>query len=91
MQAVFLTLVWIVCYWFCLPVYAIGDSPIINLAKSTIESAIDFHIHSSPDVIPRRLDDFEVAKLAARAKMKAVVLKNYLASTAARSVLVNKI
>jgi hypothetical protein len=23
MHAVFLTLVWIVCYWFCLPVYAI--------------------------------------------------------------------
>ena len=91
MQAVFLTLVWIVCYWFCLPVYAIGEPPIINLPQSTIESAIDFHIHSSPDVIPRRLDDFEVAKLAARAKMKAVVLKNHFASTAARAVLVNKI
>ncbi|MEG4350930.1 DUF6282 family protein [Microcoleus sp. LAD1_D3] len=91
MQAVFLTLVWIVCYWFCLPVYAIGESSIINLPKSTIEGAIDFHIHSSPDVIPRRLDDFEVAKLAARAKMKAVVLKNHYASTAARAVLVNKI
>ena len=91
MQAVFLMLVWIVCYWFCLPVYAIPEPPIINLPKSTIESAIDFHIHSSPDVIPRRLDDFEVAKLAARAKMKAVVLKNHFASTAARAVLVNKI
>ncbi|MEG4491785.1 DUF6282 family protein [Microcoleus sp. D3_18_C4] len=91
MQAVFFTLVWMVCYWFCLPVYAVGDSPMVNLAKSTIEGAIDFHIHSSPDVIPRRLDDFEVAKLAARAKMKAVVLKNHYASTAARAVLVNKI
>ena len=91
MQAVFLTLVWIVCYWFCLPVYAIAEPPIINLPQSTIESAIDFHIHSSPDVIPRRLDDFEIAKLAASAKMKAVVLKNHFASTAARAVLVNKI
>jgi hypothetical protein len=50
MQAVFLTLVWIVCYWFCLPVYAVGKPPIINLPKSTIESAIDFHIHSSPEM-----------------------------------------
>ena len=50
MQAVFLTLVWIVCYWFCLPVYAVGKRPIINLPKSTIESAIDFHIHSSPEM-----------------------------------------
>ncbi|MEG4029904.1 MULTISPECIES: DUF6282 family protein [unclassified Microcoleus] len=91
MQAVFFTLVWMVCYWFCLPVYAVGDSPMVHLPKSTIEGAIDFHIHSSPDVIPRRLDDFEVAQLAARAKMKAVVLKNHYASTAARAVLVNKI
>jgi len=91
MQAVFLTLVWIVCYWFCRPVYAVVEAPIIYLPQSTIESAIDFHIHSSPDVIPRRLDDFEVAKLAASAKMKAVVLKNHYASTAARAVLVNKI
>ncbi|MEG4171392.1 MULTISPECIES: DUF6282 family protein [unclassified Microcoleus] len=91
MQAVFFTLVWMVCYWFCLPVYAVGDPPIIYLPQSTIEGAIDFHIHSSPDVIPRRLDDFEVAKLAARAKMKAVVLKNHYASTAGRAVLVNKI
>ncbi|MEG4088265.1 DUF6282 family protein [Microcoleus sp. Pol12B4] len=87
----FFTLVWMVCYWFCLPVYAVGDSPMVNLPKSTIEGAIDFHIHSSPDVIPRRLDDFEVAKLAASAKMKAVVLKNHYTSTAARAVLVNKI
>ncbi|MEG3927235.1 MULTISPECIES: DUF6282 family protein [unclassified Microcoleus] len=91
MQAFFLTLVWMVCYWFCLPVYAVGDPPIINLPQSIIEGAIDFHIHSSPDVIPRRLDDFEVAKLAAGAKMKAVVLKNHYASTAGRAVLVNKI
>ncbi|MEG4234152.1 DUF6282 family protein [Microcoleus sp. Pol11C3] len=91
MQAVFLTLVWMVCYWFCLPVYAVGDSQMVNLPKSTIEGAIDFHIHSSPDVIPRRLDDFEVAKSAARSHMKAVVLKNHYASTAARAVLVNKI
>jgi Family of unknown function (DUF6282) len=76
---------------FCLPLYAVGYPQFANSQKSMIESAIDFHIHSSPDVIPRRLDDFEVAKLAASAKMKAVVLKNHFASTAGRAVLVNKI
>ncbi|MEZ2238519.1 DUF6282 family protein [Microcoleus sp.] len=91
MQAVFFMLVWIFCYWFCLPVYAVGYPQFPDSQKSIIEGAIDFHIHSSPDVIPRRLDDFEVAKLAARAKMKAVVLKNHFGSTAARAVLVNKI
>ncbi|MEG4320899.1 MULTISPECIES: DUF6282 family protein [unclassified Microcoleus] len=73
----------IVCCGFCQPVCAVGDSQ--------IEGAIDFHVHSSPDVIPRRLDDFEVAESAARSHMKAVVLKNHYASTAARAVLVNKI
>jgi Family of unknown function (DUF6282) len=76
---------------FSLPVYAVGYPQFANSHKSIIEGAIDFHIHSSPDVIPRRLDDFEVAKLAAIAKMKAVVLKNHFASTAGRAVLVNKI
>ena len=81
-------LIWLL---FSLPVYAVGLSPVVNSDESIVESAIDFHIHSSPDVIPRRLDDFEVAKSAARSHMKAVVLKNHYASTAARAVLVNKI
>ncbi|MEG3843386.1 DUF6282 family protein [Microcoleus sp. herbarium14] len=82
---------WLIVSIFSLPVYAVGQPPLVSSQESTIESAIDFHIHSSPDAIPRRLDDFEVAKLAAKAKMKAVVLKNHFASTAARAVLVNKI
>ncbi|MEG5063416.1 DUF6282 family protein [Microcoleus sp. B3-A4] len=82
---------WLVFSSFPLPLYAVGKPPFANSQESIIESAIDFHIHSSPDVIPRRLDDFEVAKLAAGAHMKAVVLKNHYASTAARAVLVNKI
>ena len=80
---------WRVFSSFSLPVYAVGDPPFANSQESIIEGAIDFHIHSSPDVIPRRLDDFEVAKSAARSHMKAVVLKNHFASTAARAVLVH--
>ena len=91
-SAVYIIVVfWLIFSAFSLPVYAVGYPQFPDSRKSTIESAIDFHIHSSPDVIPRRLDDFEVAKLAARAKMKAVVLKNHFGSTAARAVLVNKI
>ncbi|NET31539.1 MAG: histidinol phosphatase [Cyanothece sp. SIO1E1] len=56
-----------------------------------IEGAIDFHVHSAPDVTERSLDDFELAQMAADAGMQAVVLKNHVASTAARAVLVNKI
>lgn len=87
-KLVVVCLIWLL---FSLPVYAVGERKLVSSQGSMIESAIDFHIHSSPDVIPRRLDDFEVAKLAAKAKMKAVVLKNHFSSTAARAVLVNKI
>jgi hypothetical protein len=91
-SAVYIIVVfWLIFSAFSLPVYAVGYPQFSDSRKSLIESAIDFHIHSSPDVIPRRLDDFEVAKLAAKAKMKAVVLKNHFESTAARAVLVNKI
>ncbi|MEG3991474.1 DUF6282 family protein [Microcoleus sp. S28C3] len=82
---------WLIFSSFSLPLYAVGEPPFANSQESIIEGAIDFHIHSSPDVIPRSLDDFEVAKSAARSHMKAVVLKNHYASTAARAVLVNKI
>ena len=87
-KVVVFCLIWLL---FSLPVYAVGLSPMVNSHESMIEGAIDFHIHSSPDVIPRRLDDFEVAESAARSHMKAVVLKNHYGSTAARAVLVNKI
>ena len=82
---------WLIFCSFSLPVYAVGYPQFPDSQRSIIEGAIDFHIHSSPDLIPRRLDDFEVAKLAATAHMKAVVLKNHFASTAGRAVLVNKI
>lgn len=82
---------WLIFSAFSLPLYAVGEAPRVNSEYSIIEGAIDFHIHSSPDAIPRRLDDFEVAKLAAQYRMKAVVLKNHFMSTAARAVLVNKI
>jgi Family of unknown function (DUF6282) len=89
--AALVALIFIIYCEFSLPVYAVGYPQFPDSRSSVIEDAIDFHIHSSPDVIPRRLDDFEVARFAARSRMKAVVLKNHFMSTAARAVLVNKI
>jgi hypothetical protein len=43
---------------------------------SPIEGAIDFHVHSSPDVFGRAVSDIEAAQAAVAAKMRAVVLKN---------------
>ena len=62
-----------------------------GLFQVNLEGAIDFHVHSSPDVVDRSVDDFELAKMAVNAGMKAVVLKNHLTTTADRAVLVSKI
>ncbi|MEB3829979.1 DUF6282 family protein [Phormidium sp. CCY1219] len=53
--------------------------------------AIDFHVHSAPDIINRSIDDFELAQMAANAGMKAIVLKNHVTTTADRAVLASKI
>ena len=53
--------------------------------------AIDFHVHSDPDVFGRSMDDIDVAVLAHRKGMRAIVLKNHVANTADRAVLVMKV
>ena len=55
---------------------------------SPIAGAIDFHVHSSPDVFGRSLTDVEVALLAKRHGMRALVYKNHVTSTADRAFLV---
>ncbi len=57
---------------------------------SPIEGMIDFHVHSSPDVFGRALDDNEVARKAVEAKMGALVLKNHVMETGARAFLARR-
>src|SRR5258708_17214570 len=52
---------------------------------SPAAGAIDIHVHSDPDVFNRSLDDFEVARVAARKGMRGLGLKNHLATTADRA------
>lgn len=59
--------------------------------RSPIVGAIDFHVHSGPDVFGRSIDDFDVARAAAREGMRALVLKNHVTSTADRAALVSKV
>jgi hypothetical protein len=56
-----------------------------------LEGAIDLHVHSSPDVDPRRYDDIELAQEAARAGMAGILLKSHQTSTVERAYLVSKI
>lgn len=50
-----------------------------------LAGAIDTHIHASPDVRPRKLTDADVARQAADARMRAIVLKSHVTSTADRA------
>ncbi len=66
----------------------LGDYPPPPPLVSPIEGAIDFHVHSGPDVFGRGLLDVEVATAAARAGMRGLVFKNHVTSTADRAYLV---
>jgi hypothetical protein len=61
--------------------------PLVSPAKG----AIDFHVHSDPDVFGRSMDDIDIAVLAKRKGMRALVLKNHVTMTADRAMLVMKV
>jgi hypothetical protein len=58
---------------------------------SPAQGTIDFHVHSEPDVFGRSMDDIDVAVLAKRKGIRALVLKNHVTMTADRAVLVMKV
>ncbi len=55
-----------------------------------LKGAIDFHVHSSPDSVPRSIDADDLARLAKENGMRGLVLKNHWESTAALAYMVRK-
>jgi Family of unknown function (DUF6282) len=55
-----------------------------------LEGAIDLHVHSAPDVDPRRYNDLELAREAARSGMGAILIKSHQNSTVERAWLVSQ-
>lgn len=55
-----------------------------------LKGTIDFHVHSSPDSVPRAIDSDDLARLARESGMRGLVLKNHWASTAALAYMVRK-
>lgn len=53
--------------------------------ENLLAGTIDFHVHTAPDVTARSVTDLELAQLAARNGMRAVVLKNHATMTADRA------
>ena len=58
--------------------------------KISLEGVVDMHVHASPDLRPRRYDDFELCEAAAGVGARAVVLKSHLGDTTARAYLANR-
>ena len=56
-----------------------------------LEGAIDLHVHCAPDSGPRSIDAFEVARLARRHGMRALLYKNHYYETASMAYLVSQI
>ena len=64
---------------------SLAQIPDSDLTKNILKGAIDFHIHSSPDVVERSVDDLAAAESSAKRGLRAIVLKNHVSSTAARA------
>jgi hypothetical protein len=56
-----------------------------------LTGVIDLHIHTAPDVRPRKLDDFGVARAAAARGMRAVLIKSHVTLTADRAYLAEQV
>ena len=58
-------------------------------ARALLQGAVDTHVHSSPDLVARKLDDFELVRQAKERGMAGLVLKNHFFTTALRAQLVS--
>ena len=58
--------------------------------EQLLQGCIDTHIHSAPDVVPRKMDDLALAREAAKAGMRGVIIKCHVSSTEGRAYLVQQ-
>jgi hypothetical protein len=62
----------------------------VDEVAQVLAGAIDIHVHSDPDNVPRALDGIEAAKLARSKGMRGIVLKNHYDPTAGLAYLARK-
>ena len=58
--------------------------------KELIRGAYDLHVHSAPDVLPRKMDDVEMAQRIGESGMAGYVIKSHYFCTSERAQLVRK-
>jgi hypothetical protein len=59
-----------------------GEGAVVDPVARALAGAIDIHVHSLPDNVPRSVDVFEAATLAKAHGMRGLVLKNHYDQTA---------
>lgn len=60
-------------------------------AVAQVEGAIDLHVHSAPDSVPRALTAIETAQIARRHGLRAVLYKSHFFETASLAYLVSQV
>src|SRR5262245_43401311 len=68
----------------------LARTPAPPAQSDVVRGAIDIHVHSDPDNVPRAMDGIEVAKLAHANGMRGLVLKNHYDPTAGLAFLARK-
>jgi hypothetical protein len=59
--------------------------------RALLKDAFDLHVHSAPDVLPRKMDDVEMAQRIIVAQMKGYAIKSHYFCTSERAQIVRKI
>lgn len=59
--------------------------------KELIQGAYDLHVHSAPDVLPRKMDDIEMARRIKESGMAGYAIKSHYFCTSERAELINKL
>ena len=62
----------------------------LNNIKGLLRGAFDLHVHSAPDIVPRLLDDVELARLYRDYGFGGFVIKNHYSPTYDRAYLVRR-
>lgn len=57
---------------------------------SELTGAVDFHVHTAPDVVARSVDGLEAVRMARASGLRAIVLKNHYEPTASWAYFANK-
>lgn len=61
------------------------------MKDSIITGAYDLHIHSAPDLLPRKMDDIDMAQRIINCGMAGYAIKSHFFCTAERATLINKL